>query len=331
MNSNLSNVEKLFTVIDQSAERIKQEEELTYLDALVETGENMFHKEIPEDVSQVTKVFLEKEYAKVKLEAMNREEIRKAFQLAVLKGMKEAIQPHHAMTPDAVGIFISYLVQKLMPSAKEFALLDPAAGAGNLLTTVLNQLEGNIKSFGVEVDETLLRLAWIISNLQKHNVEFYHQDSIKPLYVEPVDLVVCDLPVGFYPNDEAAKEFIVHANEGHTYAHHLLIEQSLHYLKESGFGVFLVPNGLFSSEQAPLLQKMIKEKAVIIGMIQLPLSLFKQESQAKSILLLQKNGENTVKPKQALLVDLPSFSKKQAIANVMDQMNEWFSEELKRP
>ncbi|MDN4527525.1 class I SAM-dependent methyltransferase [Fictibacillus fluitans] len=331
MNSNLSNVEKIFMVIDHSAERIKQEEDLTYLDALIETGENMFHKEIPEDASQVTKAFLEKEYAKVKLEAMNPEEIRKAFQLAVLKGMKEAIQPHHAMTPDAVGIFISYLVQKLMPSTKDVSLLDPAAGAGNLLTTVLNQLDGNIKSFGVEVDETLLRLAWIISNLQKHNVEFYHQDSIRPLYVEPVDLVVTDLPVGFYPNDETAKEFIVGAQEGHTYAHHLLIEQSLHYLKESGFGVFLVPNGLFSSEQAPLLQKMIKEKAVIIGMIQLPLSLFKQETQAKSILLLQKNGENTVKPKQALLVDLPSFSKKQAIASVMDQMNEWFSKELKRP
>ncbi|WP_062233825.1 class I SAM-dependent methyltransferase [Fictibacillus sp. FJAT-27399] len=328
--SSLSNVEKLFTVIDQSSERIKQEEELTYLEALVDTGENLFHQEIPEDVSQVTKAFLEKEYAKINLETMGAEEIRKAFQLAVLKGMKEAIQPHHAMTPDAVGLFVGYLVQKLMQQKKEFVLLDPAVGSGNLLTTVLNQFGEEVQSFGVEVDETLLRLAWIVANLQKHNVELYHQDSIKPLYVDPVDIVVADLPVGFYPGDETAKEFKVFAEKGHTYAHHLLIEQSINYLKESGFGVFLVPNSLFSSEQAHLLQDMLKERAVILGMIQLPMSLFKQESHAKSILLLQKNGEHTIKPKQALLVNLPSFSKKQAMGSVMSQMNAWFSSELKR-
>ncbi|MGG1574982.1 class I SAM-dependent methyltransferase [Fictibacillus sp. NRS-1165] len=328
--SSLSNIEKLFTVIDQSSERIKQEEEVTYLDALVETGENLFHQEIPDEVSQITKAFLEKEYAKINLDAMEAEEIRKAFQLAVLKGMKEAIQPHHAMTPDAVGLFVGYLVQKLMQQKKEFVILDPAAGSGNLLTTVLNQFGEGVKSFGVEVDETLLRLAWIISNLQKHNVEFYHQDSIKPLYVDPVEIVVSDLPVGFYPDDDTAKEFKVFSEKGHTYAHHLIIEQSINYLKDSGFGVFLVPNSLFSSEQAPLLQAMLKERAVTLGMIQLPMSLFKQESQAKSIVLLQKNGEQTIKPKQALLVDLPSFSKKQAMASVMSQMNQWFSTELTR-
>lgn len=328
--SSLSNVEKLFTVIDQSTERIRKEGDLTYLDALVETGENLFHQEIPEEISQVTKAFLEKEYASINLASMKQEEIRKAFQLSVLKGMKEAVQPHHAMTPDAVGLFVGYLVQKLMQNKESFVMLDPAVGAGNLLTTVLNQLGEEVSSFGVEVDETLLRLAWIIANLQKHNVEFYHQDSIKPLYVDPVDIVVSDLPVGFYPVDETAKEFKVYSDKGHTYAHHLLIEQSINYMQESGFGVFLVPNSLFSSEQAPLLQAMLKDKAVIMGMIQLPLSLFKQESQAKSILIVQKNGENTQKPKQALLVDLPSFSKKDAMARVMNQMNEWFSTELKR-
>ena len=28
--------------------------------------------------------------------------IRKAFQLAILKGMKESVQPNHQMTPDSI-------------------------------------------------------------------------------------------------------------------------------------------------------------------------------------------------------------------------------------
>ena len=43
---------------------------------------------------------------------MENEQIRKALQLAILKGMKESSQPNHQMTPDAIGMFISYLVGK---------------------------------------------------------------------------------------------------------------------------------------------------------------------------------------------------------------------------
>ncbi|MGC4376091.1 class I SAM-dependent methyltransferase [Fictibacillus sp. Mic-4] len=324
MNS-FSKVEQLFTVLDKTTEKIKNDLDLTYLDALAESGENLVCNEISERLSPLVKQYVEQKYHSVQLDQLSREEIRKAFQLAVLKGMKEAIQPHHAMTPDSVGIFASYLAGKLVEERSELTVLDPAVGSGNLLTTVLNQLPmKKQQSYGVEIDDTLLRLASVICNLQKHYVEFYHQDSIRPLYVDPVDLVVSDLPVGYYPDDDVAKSFAVHSEKGHTFAHHLLIEQSINYLKESGFGVLLIPNSLFTSEQAPLLQAFLKENAVILGVVQLPLSLFKQESQAKSILLLQKNGPKTKKPKQALLVELPSFSKKDALRGVMKQMDEWF-------
>lgn len=44
------------------------------------------------------------------------------------------------MTPDTIGLFISYLVNKFMADKKELTILDPALGTGNLLFTVLNQL-----------------------------------------------------------------------------------------------------------------------------------------------------------------------------------------------
>lgn len=45
--------------------------------------------------------------------------------------------------------------------------------------------------------------------------------------------------IGFYANDEIAKRYHVASPEGHTYAHHLLMEQSLKYLKKNGIAIFL--------------------------------------------------------------------------------------------
>ncbi len=40
-----------------------------------------------------------------------------------------------------------------------------------------------------------------------------------------MDAVVCDLPVGYYPNEEVALDYELCAAEGMSYAHHLFIEQ----------------------------------------------------------------------------------------------------------
>ncbi|MFC7373374.1 class I SAM-dependent methyltransferase [Fictibacillus iocasae] len=329
--STFENMEKLFTVLDVTASAIKEEDNTPYLTALAETGENLFYEELPQDYSTKLKVLLEEEYKKVNVSSYENEEIRKAFQLSVLKGMKEAIQPNHAMTPDAVALFVGYLIRKMKETDKAISLLDPVIGSGNLLTAVMNLLEGKeLASFGVEIDETLLRLSWSSANLQKHGIELFHQDVIKPLYIEPVDLAIADLPVGYYPDDETAKDFDVHNPKGHTFAHHLIMEQAMKYVKSSGFGVFIVPNKLFESEQSELLHNWLKQYAAVLGLIELPSSLFKSEAHAKSILLLQKIGEDMVKPKQAMLVKLPPFSNKEALNNVMKQMDDWFKTEWKR-
>ncbi|MBY6035186.1 class I SAM-dependent methyltransferase [Fictibacillus nanhaiensis] len=329
--SSFKDVEKLFIIMDNSTKAIKESLDLPYLDALVETGENLFFQEIPKEYPKELISVISDEYKKVNLTEYGKEELRKAFQLAVLKGMKEAVQPHHAMTPDAVALFTGYLVQKFMKKSEHLTILEPVAGSGNLLTAVLNQLKNKeCEAFGVEVDETLLRLAWINANIQKHKVELFHQDVIKPLYVEPVDLVLADLPVGYYPDDDAVKEFKVSVKEGHTYAHHLIIEQAVHYLKDAGIGIFIVPNNIFDSEQSALLQSWLKENVTILSLLQLPDNLFKSTAHAKSILIIQKNGEQARKPKQAMLAQLPSFSNKSGLANVMEQMDQWFKTEWER-
>ena len=55
------------------------------------------------------------------------------------------------------------------------------------------------------------------------------------------------------------------ADKGHSYAHHLFIEQSIRYIKEGGYLFFLIPNGLFESEQAQKLHEYLKKNVYIQG------------------------------------------------------------------
>src|SRR5699024_7663887 len=95
----------------------------------------------------------------------------------------------------------------------------------------------------------LLRIALMYANLLKKEVEFFHQDSLRPLLLDPVDLVVADLPVGYYPDDVQAETYELRKKDRHSYEHHLLIEQSLHYTKARGYLVFVIPEHLFSRKK----------------------------------------------------------------------------------
>nr|WP_085960858.1 class I SAM-dependent methyltransferase [Bacillus mycoides] len=321
-------VETLFSIFDSSTVVLRKELDVTYLEALVETGDNLFEGAIlQEELSESTIERLNREYSTFNEETYKGEEIRKAFQLAILKGMKEGVQANHEMTPDAVGMFMSYLFHKFMQGQKEITVLDPAIGTGNLMTTLFNSAkeELTMSGFGVEVDEVLIKLALVNANLQKHAIEFFHQDGLAPLYIDPVDAVVSDLPIGYYPNEIVASEYTLKANEGMSYAHHLFIEQSVKHTKEGGYLFFLVPNFIFESDQAPKLHAFIKETCFIQGLLQLPVSMFKNEKNAKSIFVLQKKGQGVTMPKQALLVELPKFSNMKAMENIMDQLNTWFA------
>lgn len=321
-------VETLFSIFDSSAVVLRKELDVTYLEALVETGDNLFEGAIlQEELSEAAIERLNREYSTFNEETYKGEEIRKAFQLAILKGMKEGVQANHEMTPDAVGIFMSYLFHKFMQGQNEITVLDPAIGTGNLMTTVFNSAKEGLtmSGFGVEVDEVLIKLALVNANLQKHAIEFFHQDGLAPLYIDPVDAVISDLPIGYYPNEIGASEYKLKADEGMSYAHHLFIEQSVKHTKEGGYLFFLVPNFIFESDQAPKLHAFIKETCFIQGLLQLPVSMFKNEKNAKSIFVLQKKGPSVMMPKQALLVELPKFSNMKAMEDIMDQLNTWFA------
>ncbi|WP_249872010.1 class I SAM-dependent methyltransferase [Oceanobacillus saliphilus] len=319
-----STVEVLFEWMDETTELIQQHRNEPYLESLSITMEFLLDEGASEDMDDILSHKLQQAFSKINFRSYETEEVRKAIQLTILKGMKGSTQQQHLMTPDTVGLIVGYLADKLTKQKDKFRVFDPVSGTGNLLTTVLGQLKQEVHAYASEVDPTLIQLSVLNANLQKKQIEFFHQDSLSPFLMDPVDLVVADLPVGYYPDDRRANDFQLKADSGHSYAHHLLIEQSMKYTVDAGYLILVVPEFLFDSDQSDKLHDYLQKYAHIIGVIRLPETAFKTEKSAKSILILQKKGKHTSTPKQPLLVQMPSFKNSNAMADILGKMNAWF-------
>lgn len=166
------------------------------------------------------------------------------------------------------------------------------------------------------------------SQLQHQDVDLLHEDALGPLATRNADLIVSDLPVGYYPLDERAKQFATAAKKGHSYAHHLLIEQSLRALKAGGLGLFFVPSTVFQSEEAAGLTAWLTSSAHFQGLLNLPQSLFAKASAQKSLLVLQKPGQGTKQAKQVLLGSFPELTDRDAFSQFIDSVHSWAAQNL---
>ncbi|GLC88291.1 class I SAM-dependent methyltransferase [Lysinibacillus piscis] len=305
----MENMEKIFKMLNDHAVKVEKEQQVTLLEGILDGLETWLDGEV--DFSQP---------------GATKEDIRKAIQIAILKGMRQSAQPNHQMTPDTLGLLVGYLVEQIFAKRlkdDKIAVLDLAVGTGNLLLTVMNLLDGKIEATGVEIDELLIRLAAATADLTEQPVALYRQDALQDLLVNPVDAVVCDLPVGYYPNEEVALEYELCPAEGMSYAHHLFIEQSMNYTKEGGYLFFLAPTHLFESEQSKQLHKYIQKYAWIQAIIQLPDTMFANKALEKSIVILQKQSKELKAPKEVLLAKVPNMQNKQALALFFEKVKMW--------
>lgn len=299
----MTNVEKVFTLIDTYAESA----DVLYLEAIIDICNKWLTQdevlEVPEDLSK--------------------EEIRRGIQLAILKGMQKNAQPHHQMTPDAIGMLIGHIAGKLVAGKERVSIFDPAVGTGNLLYTVMNSIESETMASAVEIDELLVRLSAVTAELLEHQVSFLVQDALRPLLIDPVDMAVSDLPVGYYPDDDNASNYELMPASGHAYAHHLFIEKSMIHTKPSGYGLFVVPANLFESEQSAKIQKYLTQHTIIRAIIQLPESLFKSVAHSKVILIIQKPFLEETSSPEVLLARVPNMKDKRAMGLFLQEIDTW--------
>lgn len=330
--------QKLFELFDQGTEILQSALRSSYLDAMLENAENVIDGQVAvEDgvPDQKTVEKLDKLYQELKLKDADAETIRQVIQLSFLKVIrKDAIQANHQMTPDTIGFLMAFLIEKISKLDRPYSIFDPAVGTGNLLTTVMNQLEKSssepVHGYGIDNDPSMLEVASASVTLQGLNVDLFHQDSINALDIPECDLAVSDLPIGYYPLDQNTSNYQTRAKEGHSYVHHLLIEQAMNYLRPGGYGVFLVPSNIFQTKVSQSFVKWIHSVAYLQGLINLPAELFANPNAQKAILLLQRHGNNSKQAVKVLLGEFPSFKKPKEFSAFMQEIDQWVKMNLNK-
>ena len=156
---------------------------------------------------------------KVRSMNLTKSEWQKLFQFVLLQGSRVApMQANHNLTPDSIGFIFNFIIEELHKERK-IRVLEFGSGTGNLAETLLVHMQKEVDYVGFEVDDLLLT----VLNVESHGTEasFLQIDAVKPQPLESVDVVMSDLPVGYYPDDDTARHFQVHDKSEHTYVHHL--------------------------------------------------------------------------------------------------------------
>ncbi|NQN68598.1 class I SAM-dependent methyltransferase [Streptococcus suis] len=254
---------------------------------------------------------------------LTKEEWRRAFQFLLIKANQtEPMQYNHQFTPDSIGFILSFLVDQLLATQK-VTVLEIGSGTGNLAQTILNASQKDLDYLGIEVDDLLIDLSASMADVMEAEISFAQGDAVRPQILKESQVIIADLPIGYYPDDQIASRYQVASQKEHTYAHHLLMEQSLKYLEKDGFAILLAPNDLLTSPQSDLLKGWLQEEANIVAMIALPPSLFGKAAMAKSIFVLQKKAARPLAP---FVYPLQSLQEPEAIQKFMVNFKNWKQE-----
>ena len=301
----------LYDVLDKSASLYSEKTGLAYLEGLVRSAENIVAGQAVEDdeglstrLADLMSLINDVEFSK--------EAIRKAFQLAVLKGLKAGDLPLETMTPDTVGIFIAYLINKFYDIDKPLILFDPLVGTGNLLAAVANSRKQEPLLFGVDHNDQNLMLCRSLLGMLEFEDNIYYQDTLSFSGIQS-DAILTDVDRYEMVDDK--------------YFPYELLKRHWHNLKAGGM-VFAV---IFEEFFQDSLQSQFKSDLLAmyhpIGLIRLPDDLFTKYR--KSILIMEKPGEKAIE-QEFLMASLPSFIDKEALRNTIDRINDWFDDRIRK-
>lgn len=294
---NFEKIEQTYMLLLENVQEIQNDLLTSFYDALIEQNGSYLDGDIELDS-------VRQNNEKLKALKLSKEEWRRAYQFLLMKAAQtEPLQANHQFTPDSIGFILTFLIDQL--SKKEHIdILEIGSGMGNLAETILNNTKKNVDYLGLELDDLLIDISASIADVMDAKVSFVQGDAVRPQVLKESDVIISDLPVGFYPDDNIAMRYEVASRQEHTYAHHLLMEQSLKYLKSDGYAIFLAPNDLLTSSQSDLLKKWLQKHAQIVAMIALPESLFGNAAYAKTIFVLKKQDKQAVQPFVYALSDL---------------------------
>ena len=329
-------IEKLFNNFLDCVKCLQEALNVSLGDALVETFDNLENNRIKVELGAPDKETvqqLSQKYANLHYDQLSPKIKIQIFTLLVLKAVNEdGLDANQMPTPPAIATVIAMFMLKLLPKDK-LIIADPAIGTGNLLFSVVRQLKNSNHSkadfelYGIDNDEEMLSFADIAAHLNKIDIEMFCQDGLTPWMFTSPDVVVSDLPVGYYPVDENAANFATKSVKGHSLAHLLFIEQIIKNLRPAGYAFLLVPKTILSGKGGSDFMPWLSEKVFLRSIIELPDNAFQNKFNQRSILIFQNHGKNA-RNSEVFLTKLGSFKKEEDLIKLNVKLNEWYTKNI---
>ncbi len=271
----------------------------------------VFHFLLDDDIIESVKNKDVLTEAKVAIENRNFDgpSMRKAFQLFILQAFKDDQIANALMTPDGIGYFIGYLIDKLYDTAP-LRVLDPFLGTGNFLATLAEGLPDTTVYSGIEIHDQLVELARNYLDALDITHTLYQQDSFS-FKDHRFDLIVTDFPI--YKKDSKA-----------PYLPYYGILHHLDHLEPNQFMICLIENDFFDTAAADEFKKSLQTKAHLYGLLKLDETLFK--AHPKSILILQKKAHSNDLIDHFLVAEIPAFDDLDAMEDALVKINTWFKD-----
>ena len=309
-------IEQAYTYLLENVQIIQNDLATSFYDALIE--QNGIYLDGQTALEQV-----KKNNQALKRLALRKEEWLRTYQFLLMKAAQtEPLQANHQFTPDAIGHLMIFIIEQLCPT-EDLSLLELGSGMGILGAIFLTSMNKKVDYLGIELDDLLIDLAASMAEVMDLQMGFVQGDAVRPQVLKESDIIVSDLPVGYYPDDQTASRYQVAAKDEHTYAHHLLMEQSLKYLKTGGYAIFLAPTDLLTSPQSELLKSWLTEKAQLVAIIALPDDLFAHGAQSKTIFVLQKKTGEAIEP---FVYPLTSLRAPEILMEFKENFQNWCQE-----
>ena len=329
----MENFEKLFNQFLDCVQTLQKALNVSFTEALVETFDNLEQGKIKvENGAPDEKIVAElsKKYQALDYENISQKDKAQVFTFLTLKAVNDdGLDANQMPTPPAISTVVAMLMHKLLKDEK-MEVVDPAIGTGNLLYSVISQLKAlnhskdNYQLVGIDNDEEMLNLADVAAHLNNFDIELYCQDALMPWMCPNPEAIVSDLPIGYYPIDENAKNFENQAKKGHSCAHLLLIEQIIKNLKPDGYAFLVVPKSILSGKIGADFMPWLTKKVYLKAIVELPDDMFRNKFNQKSILIFQNHGSEA-KPSEMLLTKLASLKKEQSLIQFNEKLNEWYT------
>lgn len=328
---NIKELTALFERFQDCVDTLQQALNVSPVSALTETFDNLEHGEIKVEAgapNSETVQVLSKKYQALNYDQLALNTKAQLFTLLALHALSsEKVDGNLMPTPEVLGTIIALMFQKMLPLDQQ-TIIDPAVGTGTLLSTVVSQLaqsnhsKNDFTLVGMDNNEDLLDLADVNFHLHRQKINLIFQDSLLPWMEEQPDVVISDLPVGYYPNDENAKHFGTRAKTGHSLAHYLMIEQIVKMLRPGGFAFLVVPTLLFTGKSAADFVPWLANKVYLQALVELPKNLFNNSLVHKQLLVFQNHGGGA-RPKQVLTAQLGSLKDKKSLVEFNLQLEHW--------